>query len=341
MTIVGGYRKYEEISFLRGVSITTVILMHLIQVFVAEGNIPQWMRIASSLGGTGGHIFVFCSGFGLYLSYLEKPTGFRLFLKNRFIKIYIPYVVFILIEFFLPHTADRGILFRQLLSHVFLYKMFFEKYTISFGLQFWFISTILQLYLVFYPLCLFRKRFSRRALMLLGLALSIGWWILMGITGLGEKRIWGSFFLQYLWEFTFGMAAAEYLYSCSEVHMPVQILWITAIFGLLLQALMAMAGGWVSTFNDIPALFGYGSAALLLWNYGKRIARSLFLWLDGISYEWFLVHTSVFARFYGNVRQLLPHEGLLAVLALILSVAVAWIYAILMKRVLAALQRVL
>ena len=97
----------------------------------------------------------------------------------------------------------------------------------------------------------------------------------------------------------------------------------------------------MAAFNDIPALFGYGSAALLLWNYGKRIVRSLFLWLDGISYEWFLVHTSVFARFYGNVRQLLPHEGLLAVLALILSVAAAWIYALIMRRVLAVLQRVL
>ena len=74
MIIKGGYRKYEEISFLRGFAITTVILMHLLQVFVANGNIPHWLRVASSLGGTGGHIFVFCSGFGLYLSYLKKPT---------------------------------------------------------------------------------------------------------------------------------------------------------------------------------------------------------------------------------------------------------------------------
>ena len=148
MIIKGGYRKYEEISFLRGFAITTVILMHLLQVFVANGNIPHWLRVASSLGGTGGHIFVFCSGFGLYLSYLKKPTGFQTFVKNRFLKIYIPYILFVLIEFFLPHTADRGVLLRQLLSHVFLYKMFFEKYTISFGLQFWFISTVFQLYLV-------------------------------------------------------------------------------------------------------------------------------------------------------------------------------------------------
>ena len=341
MTVVGGYRKYEEISFLRGVAITTVILMHLIQVFVAEGNIPQWMRFAASLGGTGGHVFVFCSGFGLYLSYLRKPEGFRTFIKKRFIKIYVPYALFIIIEFFLPHSADRTVLLRQLLSHVFLYKMFFEKYTISFGLQFWFISTIFQLYLLFYPLCIFRKKSSRRNLVLLGLALSIGWWILMEITGLGEKRIWGSFCLQYLWEFTLGMATAEYLYNCSEVHISVRFLCIAAIVGLALQALMAMIGGWAAAFNDIPALFGYGSAALLLWFYGKRVIYQFFLWIDGISYEWFLVHTTVFARFYGNVRQLLPYEGLLAMFALLLSIAAAWIYAALMKKILTAIERVL
>ena len=326
MIIKGGYRKYEEISFMRGFAITTVILMHLLQVFVANGNIPHWLRVASSLGGTGGHIFVFCSGFGLYLSYLKKPTGFQTFVKNRFLKIYIPYILFVLIEFFLPHTADRGVLLRQLLSHVFLYKMFFEKYTISFGLQFWFISTVFQLYLVFLPLCLFRKRFSRKALMLLGLVFSVGWWTLMEITGLSAKRIWGSFCLQYLWEFTLGMVTAEYLFNCNEIRIPIRFLWTGAIIGLMLQVLMATLGGLVAAFNDIPALVGYGSTALLLWNYGKQIVRPIFLWIDGLSYEWFLVHTTVFARFYGNIRPLLPHEGLLALLAMGLSIIVAWIY---------------
>lgn len=331
MTVKGGYRKYEEISFLRGFAITTVILMHLIQVFVANGDIPQWLRIGSSLGGSGGHVFVFCSGFGLYLSYLKKPTGFWMFIKNRFLKIYIPYIIFVLIEFFLPHTADRSILLRQLMSHLFLYKMFFEKYTISYGLQFWFISTILQLYLLFLPLCLFRKRFSLKALIILGWVLSIGWWTLMEITGLSAKRIWGSFCLQYLWEFTLGMAVAEYFYNNTEVRISVRLLWIGAIVGLLLQLLMAMLGGLAAAFNDIPALVGYGSTALLLWNYGEQIARPIFLWINGISYEWFLVHTTVFARFYGNIRPLLPHEGLLALLALGLSIIAAWIYSYIIR----------
>ena len=331
MTIVGGYRKYKEISFLRGFSITTVVLMHLLQVFVAYGEIPHLLRLAASLGGTGGHVFVFCSGFGLYLSYLRTPIGVGIFFKKRFLKIYIPYIIFIIIEFFLPHTADQSILIKQLLSHIFLYKMFFEKYIISYGLQFWFISAIIQLYLLFLPLCILRKKISMHGLAIVGVVISISWWVMMEYTGFSAKRIWGSFCLQYLWEFILGMAAAEFFYSRDKVNIPLWVLWCTSVIGLSLQAILAIKGGWFAVFNDIPALFGYGSAALLLWFYGKQVLRPLFLWIDGFSYEWYLVHITVFARFYGSIRQYLSSELLLALLAMLISIAVAWLYSKLIR----------
>lgn len=332
MTIEGGYRKYSEISFLRGFSITTVILMHLVQVFVLQGEIPSWLRFAVALGGTGGHVFIFCSGFGLTLSILNRPINFSSFLKERFLKIYIPYILFIFIEYCLPHTADRALLTRQLLSHVFLYKMFFERYVISFGLQFWFLSTIIQLYLLFFPLCRFRNRFSLRALLILGCSLSVCWWIAMELTGLGMYRIWGSFCLQFLWEFVLGMAAAELFYNRREVHIPLSVLWCTAGLGLFLQAITTILGGWAAAFNDVPALFGYGSAVMLLWYYGNRVLAPVFLKIDRISYEWFLVHTSVFARFYGTARGVISSEFLLAVLALTLSIGFAWAYSLLILK---------
>ena len=331
MTIEGGYRKYKEVSFLRGFAITTVIFMHLIQVFVAQGDIPQWLRFAASLGGTGGHVFVFCSGFGLYLSYLHRPVRAGEFLARRFLKIYIPYIIVVIITFLLPHGGDEAERIRKLLSHVFLYKMFYERYVISFGMQFWFISTILQLYLLFPLLCRLREKTSRRALVLTGLLLSAAWWILMKATGLREYRIWGSFCFQYLWEFTLGMAAAEYMMDRESVRIPLWGLFLTAAAGLGLQAVTALQGGWAAAFNDIPALFGYGSAALLLYHFGRRILRPLFLRIDTISYEWFLVHTEVMARFYGSFGDRISSEVLKAVLATGCSLAVAWVYAKLIR----------
>ena len=331
MTIEGGYRKYKEVSFLRGFAITTVIFMHLIQVFVAQGDIPQWLRFAASLGGTGGHVFVFCSGFGLYLSYLHRPVRAGEFLARRFLKIYIPYIIVVIITFLLPHGGDEAERIRKLLSHVFLYKMFYERYVISFGMQFWFISTILQLYLLFPLLCRLREKTSRRALVLTGLFLSAAWWILIKATGLGVYRIWGSFCFQYLWEFTLGMAAAEYMMDRESVRIPLWGLFLTAAAGLGLQAVTALQGGWAAAFNDIPALFGYGSMALLLYHFGRRILRPLFLRIDTISYEWFLVHTEVMARFYGSFGDRISSEVLKAVLATGCSLVVAWVYAKLIR----------
>ena len=331
MLIEGGYRKYDEVSFLRGFAITTVIFMHLIQVFVARGNIPAWLRLTASLGGTGGHVFVFCSGFGLYLSQLHHPLGFGEFMKRRFIKIYIPYIIVVLLTYLLPHGGDEAERLRRLLSHLFLYKMFFEEYEISFGLHFWFISTILQLYLVFLPLCRFREKTSLRALVLLGLILSAVWWFLMEWTGRGVYRIWGSFFLQYLWEFTLGMAVAEVMLNRENVTLSPWLLLLTAVAGLGLQAVMSMRGSMAAAFNDPPALFGYGSAALLLYQYGRRLIRTLFLKLETISYEWYLVHIEVIARFYSGPGRYIPGEVAKAVLAVLCSLAVAWVYARLIR----------
>ncbi|MBR4474199.1 MAG: acyltransferase [Oscillospiraceae bacterium] len=338
MTIEGGYRKYSEISFLRGFAITTVIFMHLFQMFVKWGDIPQWLSYASSLGGTGGHVFVFCSGFGLYLSYLHRPVRVGEFLKNRFLKIYIPYIIVVLIVYLLTRYGDKGELFRRMLSHIFLYKMFFERYVISFGMQFWFISTIIQLYLLFPLLCRLRDRTSLRTLVATGLLISMAWWILMEATGLGEYRIWGSFCFQYLWEFTLGMAAAEYLMNRESIRIPIWLLLTAAAVGLGLQAIMAMQGGWAAAFNDIPSLIGYGSAALLLYTFGKRIIRPLFLKIDTISYEWFLVHTIVIARFYRYFGSQIQSEALKAALATACSLVVAWIYAKLIRRLMKLLK---
>lgn len=54
-------KKLEVIDYLRGFSILTIVLMHLIQSY----SIPQIIRTASSFGGAGVHVFILCSGFGL------------------------------------------------------------------------------------------------------------------------------------------------------------------------------------------------------------------------------------------------------------------------------------
>lgn len=56
-------KKLDVVNFLRGFSIFTIVLMHLVQSYPLPGVLMK----ASSLGGAGVHVFILCSGFGLYL----------------------------------------------------------------------------------------------------------------------------------------------------------------------------------------------------------------------------------------------------------------------------------
>ena len=87
---------------------------------------------------------------------------------------------------------------QAFLSHLFLYKMFIPEYESSFGNQFWFISTLIQLYIVFIPLCNIKRKLEKK-FFVITFSSSVAWWIFTGTTGLCNERIWGSFFLQYLW----------------------------------------------------------------------------------------------------------------------------------------------
>ena len=139
-------RRLEVVDFLRGFSIFTIVLMHLVQSY----PLPGFLMKASSLEGAGVHVFLLCSGFGLYLSSLYKPLDYRQFLKRRFSKVYVPYLIVVLISaLYFGLICNQDVL-MQLLGSVFLFKMFVPSLECAFGGQMWFVSTIIQFYL-FWP----------------------------------------------------------------------------------------------------------------------------------------------------------------------------------------------
>lgn len=77
-------QRLDVVNFLRGYSIFTIVLMHLLQSY----PLPGWAMKATSFGGAGVHVFILCSGFGLYLSYLNKPLDYKAFLRKRFGRVY-------------------------------------------------------------------------------------------------------------------------------------------------------------------------------------------------------------------------------------------------------------
>jgi len=107
-------------------------------------------------GGMGVHLFFVLSGFGLGLSAKIKATSFY---KKRFIKILIPYYIVILIIYAINviHPVYEDGSLYALCGHLFLYKMFDKNIITSFGYHFWFLSTIIQFYIIF-PLIIVIKQ---------------------------------------------------------------------------------------------------------------------------------------------------------------------------------------
>lgn len=155
LEITSSGRRVTLVDYLKGFSIFTIALMHLMTFMP---SIPSPIITLSAIGGTGVHVFFLCSGIGLYTSYLHNNLGFTEFLKKRFSKVYTPYILVVMVSFLLPWMYTEEHKAAALLSHIFLYKMFIPEYMESFGEQFWFVSTIFQLYLLFIPMCLWKEK---------------------------------------------------------------------------------------------------------------------------------------------------------------------------------------
>ena len=287
-------KQYAVIDFLRGYSIFTIALMHLLM-----GNVTGILLKATAFGGAGVHVFILCSGFGLYLSYLKRPTSYRDFLKRRFGKVWVPYAIAVLL-WGAWYLVSKGLFpVREVASHLPLYKMFSTVLDTSLCYPYWFISTIVQFYL-FWPLIVkvFRLRWGWQFL----LVVSLLWSTFVGLMELEEERPWGSFFLQYLWEFGLGMWIAERCTGTDGIGERLMNIetykwwWLIlgAAGGIGLSAVMAWNGGILKLYNDIPSLVGYLSVALLVYNTGIKIVSRFFEWASGFSYELYLLHSLVF-----------------------------------------------
>ncbi len=283
-------KKIEVIDFIKGYSILSIVLFHYCQGL----HLPSLLSKAINFGGTGIHTFLFASGFGLFLSHLRKPLGYGDFLKKRFTKIYIPYIIIVtlsaLIALLIPIYENN---WNNYFSHVFFYKMFDSHLIGTYGYQLWFISTIIQFYLLFPLIVKLRDWMPGRIFLVAGLFISFAWAFLFLALHREEDRNWNSFFLMYLWEFMLGMYCADiYLKKGIEFwKIKRTALILMAVAGLALYSVLAIRYGRVGkTFNDIPALFGYASLCIMIYGFQIPVINRFIMFTAKISYSIFLIH---------------------------------------------------
>jgi peptidoglycan/LPS O-acetylase OafA/YrhL len=290
--------RIEYIDFAKGWAIFSIVCYHALQ----RVELSAFWQKAIVFGGTGVHLFFLLSGFGLALS--KSSDSALQFYKRRLVKVWLPYVlaltISLLAAIFFNFFPDR---FDAWLAGVGLYQMFSERYIESFGGHFWFISAIIQFYLVFPFLLWLKKKLGNDWLFLgLALAISVAWWLTVFFLGKGESRVWNSCFLQFSWEFALGMALADG--ARRTVHGTRQFwnydwrayLFIALIFSGVMILMILKMGDAGKIFNDIPALTGYTAFSIFFFQIGDKFLPPLkrfFLWIGGFSYSLYLVHILV------------------------------------------------
>jgi len=330
--------RLEYPDFARAYAIFSITLFHALQ----RVQLPGFWGEAITFGGSGVHLFFLLSGFGLGLS--TEQFLLKRFFRRRFFKVWLPYVLALSLSLaaaLLLGWFPDGV--QAWFAGVALYQMFLEKYIEAFGGHFWFVSTILQFYLVFPLLHFFKKRVNNDSIFLgTALILSISWWCVVVVLEKGGMRTWNSFFLQFLWEFALGMVLAERYRS----NKPFGAFWTHPIWqyllaGVFFSALMVwMVQKWGPAgkiFNDIPAMIGYTALSLLVYRVlaalAPRILR-LFLWAGGFSYSIYLVHILVLEL----CERLIPPLAAL-VLFLPLAVLSGWAFEHFTRRLIAFFEK--
>lgn len=284
-------KRIELIEFLKGYSILTIVLYHCFQQFHFNNILGKLI----GFGGTGVHLFVFLSGFGLYYSQLHNPITFLPFIKKRISKIYFPYILIVLISalisVFIPVYKNS---LYALGGHVFLYKMFDESIVGSYGYPLWFISMIIQFYLVFQLIVYLKSKLSNIKFVLICLLISILWSGTVLLLGKDNERIWNSFFLQYLWEFGLGIVfASEFKRNGYKLNFQIKsyLLLIVGVISCAIYATLALKAGNIGKMlNDIPALIGYSLVAIWIYQLNFKWINSFFLFTGKISYSIYLLH---------------------------------------------------
>jgi peptidoglycan/LPS O-acetylase OafA/YrhL len=293
--------KQVFISFARGLSMVSIVLYHLL----INAHLPPLLARANQIGGAGIYVFLFASSYGLYFS---RPTSWSTFYFKRFQKVLVPYYVAITLIFLVNHFIvlyPAG--WPEYLSHVLLYKMFFPQYMESFGPHFWFISTIVQFYLLWPALLAVSRQLSAPALLGGALLISLLYSGLLLRLGVQHERIWCSSAIQYLWLFALGLVTAR------EQWLP-RLLQLGAVrFGLLMGLglgaavlLSRFAGEQGNVLNDYFMFLAYFSGCVLLFLLGQRLpalTRAI-LWLESFSFSLYLTHLFLFSFYLKAVSQL-------------------------------------
>lgn len=211
----------SDTKILKGMASCFVVMSHYV---VWSGGDNRYIDIAiSQLGGIGVLIFFFISGYGIYVSYINKEPGWA-FIVKRVKTVYLPYVIIkIVLEAILFILGMQVRTWGEALLSILL-------------VEDWFIKVIIMQYIIFF---INWRYIGKTKVIWLGIFADI----ILSVVFISENQPIGWF--NALWLFTFGMICAKYekrIYSFLNSN---KLLW--KIFLLLIG--FCVTGGIFAVFK--------------------------------------------------------------------------------------------
>ena len=319
-------KKITFIDFAKGFSIFTIVLMHYFQ----QVPLPSLLTKVVPLGGTGIHVFILLSGFGLTLG---SYKGWQHFLQRRATKILLPYYFFVTLLFVISLFVN---IHPQMDLYAYIGTLFFVQMVdldifYVFGIQFWFISTILQLYLLFPLLRQALDKLGDQRFFIICLVISLSYFGILYLSPNPEHKVWSRFFPKYLWEFALGMVLAR-RYKTQQFefwNLPTSHWLIGFVVGFASMAALTFYLGKLGIIiNDVPAMVGYLSMTVLLYQASQAFIQLLeksMLFIGKYSYPLYLVHIAILHLFLYLIPMVSRHValGIAGVFAYLLCAIVA------------------
>lgn len=259
-----------------------------------------------SYGNLGVAVFFVISGFCIHLNYVRnRQQGWTPFFIRRFFRIYPPYLVAVLLFFFLYGWSRQEDAGRQLFTHLLVVHNFDEKTVFGISPAFWSIGVEIQLYLL-YPVLVFAADKVGWSRALMGTALIEG---ILRISAAGQTwtgLTWMPNWIQmspiFFW-FSWALGA-----QLAESHLENKESWLARVppWPFLF---LALAGSWFK-----PLLsFQFTAAALVTavvverlmtkkWTIPFRgfagLAWSHLAALGIVSYSFYLLHQPLMSHMW-------------------------------------------
>ena len=314
-----------------------IILHHLVQTITQYGSVKKGpVTIWNSFGILFTSVFFFFSGYGLYKRYKTGEDYLKGFLRHRFLKVLIPFLLTNVI-YLCVFAGDR-------ISGV------WQGITAIFGCPLlnrnaWYVIELLLLYIAFY-VCFRFIRSERAAMICLTLftILMITCSLLLGHDSTSVNRRWfmGEWWYNTTFMFIVGMFVARH-----EVRIRAAV---EKVYKLLLPLTVLIFIGWFLLEQFVDGRFGYYRewpghpgypekfitllvqivlcilflSVLLLVNLKVEFHNRVLLFLSGISYEIYLIHELFREVLPGGPDGSLP-DPLYLLLVYVLSVVAAWL----------------